>query len=177
MVLFLGLKPYKNLSLTEGNSMSKTQRPEGTRPATATVPAKDKAGEVPAATQERRDSGQLPESQIVYGNYGSIITAKNPTWQYGGFPQPDGTFWQYREPNAVVVVEGDRLRVAAVPLTRSHDKVQILDNAKNMYFSTQMFEPPEQGTITLEWWMSARGINTAPRDLYDGFVSVVVVSL
>jgi len=157
--------------------MSKTQHPEGTRQATETVPTKDKASEVPTTTGKSQGSRQMersaiPGSQIVYGNYGSIITTKNPTWKYGGFPQPDGTFWQYREPNAVVVVEGDRLRVAAVPLTRSHDQVQILDNAKNMYFSTQMFEPPEQGTITLEWWMSARGIETAPRDLYDGFVSV-----
>src|SRR5437763_2033100 len=151
---------YKNLFVKEGNGMSKTQAEQ----ATETLPAKDNAGEVPATTGK--------SSRIVYGNYGSIITTKNPTWQYGGFPQPDGTFWQYREPNAVVVVEGDRLRVAAVPMTRSHDQVQILDNAKNMYFSTQMFEPPEQGTITLEWWMSARGIETAPRDLYDGFVSV-----
>ncbi len=119
-----------------------------------------------------KEQNNTKGTRSTYGNYGSIITGKNPTWQYGGFPQPDGTFWQYREPNAVVVVEGDRLRVAAVPLTRSNDQVQILDNAKNMYFSTQLFEPPEQGTITLEWMMSARCIGTAPHDLYDGFVSV-----
>ena len=125
-------------------------------------------------TQEQQEQKQ---SQSIYGNYGSIITGKNATWQYGGFPLPDGSFWQYREPNAVVVVEGDRLRVAAVPLTRSNDQVQILDNAKNMYFSTQTFEPPEQGTITLEWMMSARCIDTAPGDLYDGFVSVNLLDL
>src|SRR5690242_6314601 len=154
---------------SEVNGMSKTQYAGSvaTRQATDTLPAKDEADEVPDVPETTAKS-----SRIVYGNYGSIITTKNPTWQYGGFPQPDGTFWQYREPNGVVVVEGDRLRVAAVPLTRTHDQVQILDNAKNMYFSTQMFEPPEQGTMTLEWWMSARGIETAPHDLYDGFVSI-----
>ena len=123
-------------------------------------------------TTEAEPAQKQQQSQSIYGNYGSIITGKNATWQYGGFPLPDGSFWQYREPNAVVVVEGDRLRVAAVPLTRSNDQVQILDNAKNMYFSTQTFEPPEQGTISLEWMMSARCIGTAPGDLYDGFVSV-----
>jgi len=160
--------------------MSKTQQPEGTRQATETLPTEDKTDEVPATNGKSQGSRQRPKgpgsdqegSRIVYSNYGSIITTKDPTWKYGGFPQRDGTFWQYREPNAVVVVEGDRLRVAAVPLTRGHDQVQVLDNAKNMYFSTQMFEPPEEGTITLEWWMSARGFETAPGDLYDGFVSV-----
>src|SRR5207249_7734854 len=119
----------------------KTQAEQATEP----LPTKDKASQAPATTGKSQGSRQRPRapgndqggSQIVYGNYGSIITTKNPTWQYGGFPQPDGTFWQYREPNAVVVVEGDRLRVSAVPLTRSHDQVQILDNAKNMYFSTR----------------------------------------
>ena len=127
-----------------------------------------------AATSEAAEGQQ---SRTIYGNYGSIITGKEATWQYGGFPLPDGSFWQYREPNAVVVVEGERLRVAAMPLTRSNDQVQILDNAKNMYFSTQMFEPPEQGAISLEWMQSARCIGTAPGDLYDGFVSVNLIDL
>jgi len=129
-------------------------------------------GEQATEVAPAQSSSKAASAQIIYGNYGSIITGKDPAWQYGGFPLPDGSFWQYREPNAVVVVEGDRLRVAAVPLTRSNDQVQILDNAKNMYFSTRTFEPPDQGTITLEWWMSARCIGTTPRDLYDGFVSV-----
>src|SRR5712691_1061467 len=68
----------------------------------------------------------------VYGDFRSIITAINPTWEMGGFTLPDGTVWKYREPNATVIVEGDRLRVRANPLTRSHDKVQVLDNAKHM---------------------------------------------
>ncbi len=45
---------------------------------------------------------------LTYANYHSIITGVDRTWQYGGFPLPDGTFWYYREPNATIVVEGDR---------------------------------------------------------------------
>jgi hypothetical protein len=108
---------------------------------------------------------------ISYANYHSIITGVDRTWQYGGFALPDGTFWQYREPDATVVVEGDRLRVTA-KLSRSHDHVQILDNAKNMFFSTRTFAPPENGEISFEWEQKARCSGTAPRDLYDGFVSV-----
>jgi hypothetical protein len=116
-----------------------------------------------------------PEQQaetITYAGYHSIISGVDRTWEYGGFPLPDGSFWRYREPNAVVVVEGNRLRVSAVPLTRTNDHVQILDNAKNMYFSTRRFQPPEQGEISFEWDMAATGFDTKPRDMYDGFVSM-----
>ena len=107
---------------------------------------------------------------ITYANYHSIITGVDRAWQYGGFPLPDGTFWYYREPDAAVVVEGERLRVTA-RLSRSNDQVQILDNAKNMFFSTQTFAPPENGAISFEWEQKARCVGTATGDLYDGFIS------
>jgi len=115
----------------------------------------------------------VPRSQTeVYGDFRSIITAINPTWEMGGFTLPDGTVWKYREPNATVIVEGDRLRVRANPLTRSHDKLQVLDNAKHMYYSTARFSPPEDGQISLELSIKARVHNGHPGDLYDGIVSV-----
>ncbi|HEY1351263.1 MAG TPA: DUF6081 family protein [Ktedonobacteraceae bacterium] len=107
----------------------------------------------------------------IYANYHSIITGVDRAWTYGGFPLPDGTFWLYREPEAIVVVEGDRLRVSA-RLSRSHDQIQILDNAKNMFFSTRTFAPPEHGSISFEWEQKARCMGTASADLYDGFISV-----
>ncbi len=107
---------------------------------------------------------------LTYANYHSIITGVERTWQYGGFPLPDGSFWSYREPNAVVVVEGERLRVTA-QLSRFNNQVQILDNAKNMFFSTRMFSPPENGEISFEWSQKARCAGTAAHDLYDGFIS------
>jgi hypothetical protein len=72
----------------------------------------------------------------------------------------------------VVIVEGDRLRVRVGQLTRSNDQVQVLDNAKNMFFSTHQFEMPDEGEISFAWDMSARCSGTRPHDLYDGFVSV-----
>ena len=111
-------------------------------------------------------------STYTYANYHSIITGVDRHWEYGGFPLPNGTFWRYREPNAVVVVEGQRLRVGVAPITRSNDHIQILDNAKNMFFSTQQFVIPDDGEISFEWDMSARCTGTRPHDLYDGFVSV-----
>src|SRR5437588_468999 len=114
---------------------------------------------------------KLQEESITYAGFHSIITGVNRSWEYGGFSLPDGTFWRYREPNAVIVVEGERMRATA-KLSRSNDQVQILDNAKNMFFSTRKFEIPEHGYISFEWDMKALCSGTKPRDLYDGFVSV-----
>jgi hypothetical protein len=76
-----------------------------------------------------------------------------------------------------VVIEQDLLRVGVVRLTRSHDTIQILDNAKNMFFSTTKFVVPDNGIISFEWDMSAQCMGTHPHDLYDGFVSVNLLDL
>ena len=102
----------------------------------------------------------------TYTGYDSIITGIDRQWEYGGFTQPDGTFWRYREPNAVVVVEKDLLRVRVLHLSRSHDAVQILDNAKNMFFSTKQFVAPDDGTISFEWNMSAQCVGTRPQQTF-----------
>ena len=114
---------------------------------------------------------QQQEESYTYAEYHSIITGVDRTWEYGGFPLPDGSFWRYREPNAGVVVEGERMRVSA-KISRENHHVQILDNAKNMFFSTRRFEVPPAGEISFEWDMKAHCTGTRPRDLYDGFVSV-----
>jgi Family of unknown function (DUF6081) len=115
---------------------------------------------------------QQQEETITYAGYHSIISGVDPQWEYGGFALPDGSFWRYREPDAVVIVEAERMRVRAGKITRFNDQVQILDNAKNMFFSTKKFVPPDDGEISIEWEMTARCTGTRPRDLYDGFVSV-----
>lgn len=114
---------------------------------------------------------QRENSPYTYAGYHSIITGVERSWEYGGFSLPDGSFWRYREPDAGVVVEGERLRVSA-KLSRANDQVQILDNAKNMFFSTRQFVVPDNGEISFEWDMRARCMGTQPHDLYDGFVSV-----
>ncbi len=92
-------------------------------------------------------------------------------WSLGGFQLPNGESWQYREPNAVVLVRNGWLQVSAIPYTRSNDHVQILDNAKHMYFSRERFAVPDGGRITFEIAIAARTVGTTPGDLYDGYVS------
>src|SRR5579885_1091944 len=108
--------------------------------------------------QEVQASGDERQQVEVstYAGYHSIISGVDRKWEYGGFALPDGTVWRSREPDAAVIVEGDLLRVRVERLTRSHDRVQILDNAKNMFFSTSRFVIPDDGAISFEWDMSAR---------------------
>ena len=108
--------------------------------------------------------------RVVYGDFADILKPDSK-WVQAGFQTPDG-FWEYREPGALILVQNGKLRVTAVPLTRSHDAVQILDNAKHMYFSRDRFDVPDDGEINVETEITARILNGVPEDLYDGFVSL-----
>lgn len=98
-------------------------------------------------------------------------------WVPASFPTPDGGFWVYQEPDAVVAIQNGELSVTAVPYTRQHDTVQFFDNAKHMYFSTLQFAAPEGGRLTLEWELAARIVGGHPGDLYDAFVSFHLMDL
>lgn len=125
-----------------------------------------------AAEREANDRGAAVTGAAIreYGGFSDLLKPSS-LWQFGGFPLPDGGFWQYREPNATVLVRNGRLQCSVFPLTRTHDRVQFLDNAKQMWFSKERFAVPEHGAISFELSIAARGIGTAPGDLYDGFVS------
>lgn len=103
---------------------------------------------------------------IEYGEYADLLKPESK-WVIGGFPG-----WEFREPNAVVVVQNGRLRVAAMPLTRSNTSLQILDNAKHMYFSRETFRVPEGGRVSVDVEIKATKINGVANDFYDGFVSL-----
>lgn len=106
----------------------------------------------------------------VLGDFHTILS-EGEVWRIGGFPLPDGTFWSYREPDAVVIVRNGILYVRT-QLTRKHDHVQILDNAKHMYYSADPVIVPDNGEISFELQIRARTEGTAPNDLYDGYVSI-----
>lgn len=102
---------------------------------------------------------------IEYGGYADLLKPEG-LWAIGGFPG-----WEFREPDAIVVVQNGRLRVAAVPLTRANAAVQILDNAKHMYFSKEVFQVPPGGEVSVELDIRAQKFNGVANDFYDGFVS------
>lgn len=106
----------------------------------------------------------------MIGDFHTIMS-EGDVWKIGGFPLPDGSFWSYREPEAVVIVRNGILYTRAT-LSRQHDKVQILDNAKHMYYSVEEVKVPEAGEISFELQIRARTQGTEPNDLYDGYVSI-----
>lgn len=110
------------------------------------------------------------EQERIFGDFHTILS-EGEVWKIGGFPLPDGTFWEYREPNAVVIVRNGILYVRA-PLSRQNNQIQILDNAKHMYYSVEDVKVPEAGEVSFELQIRARTQGTVPGDLYDGYVSL-----
>ncbi len=94
----------------------------------------------------------------------------------GQFPDRDGTLRELREPDAVPIVQNGRLRMGVRRFTRCHDRIQILDNAKHVLFSTATFEVPDSG-IELSLEMGAEGLGCVDGDLYDGFASLLCLDL
>ncbi len=109
-------------------------------------------------------------TETVAGDFNRILEPGSP-WVQASFPLPGGETWEYREPGALILVRNGWLQVAAVPYTRSNNRVQILDNAKHMYFSRDRFAVPPGGKITFEIQAAARTVGTRPGELYDGYVS------
>src|SRR5262245_43566430 len=105
------------------------------------------------ATNGRSDAPAENGRTVVYGGFADLMKPDSP-WVIGGFPG-----WEFREPNAVAVVQNGRLRVGAVPLTRENTAIQILDNAKHMYFSRETFKVPEGGTVSCELDIRGEKVN------------------
>lgn len=108
---------------------------------------------------------------IEYGGFADLLKPDSK-WVIGGFPG-----WDFREPNAVAVVQNGRLRVTALPLTRTNPMIQFFDNAKHMYYSRDSFAVPPGGEISVELEIKAQKFNGVANDFYDGFVSVNLLDL
>jgi hypothetical protein len=80
---------------------------------------------------------------------------------------------ELREPDAVPIVQNGRLRMGVRRFTQSHDKVQIMDNAKHVLFSTKTFEVPADGALKLGVTIDSTGTDCVEGDLYDGFASLL----
>jgi Family of unknown function (DUF6081) len=115
------------------------------------------------------------ESEI-YAGFDSLLEP-HPAWRIGEFPERDGSMRQLREPDAVTIVQNGRLSLGVRRFTRTHDRVQILDNAKHALFSTRSFEVPEGGSISFTVELGAQGNGCRAGDLYDGFASLLCLDL
>ena len=125
------------------------------------------------------EENEVSKKVVEVADFAALVESPGQpsTWMPAAFPGPDGELVSLQEPDAVLVVQNGRLRVAAVPFTRQHDRVQVLDNAKHMYFSVATFEAPPGGSLSVEWEMAAQISSGAAGDLYDGFVSFHLLNL
>jgi hypothetical protein len=119
------------------------------------------------------DSSQQSE---IYAGFDSLLEPQ-PAWRIGEFPERDGSMRQLREPDAVTIVQSGRLSIGVRRFTRTHDRVQILDNAKHVLFSTRTFEIPEAGSISFSGELRAEGAECRAGDLYDAFASLLCLDL
>lgn len=106
----------------------------------------------------------------TYGGYAGLL-ADSPLWTIGRFQLSGNRVWEMREPEAVTIVREGNLQIGVQQLTRSHDRAQILDNAKHVLFSTKQFGVPEPGGISFEFSMKVGRRGAVPGDLYDGYGS------
>ena len=83
-------------------------------------------------TQVNSMAKKLQEESITYAGFHSIITGVNRSWEYGGFPLPDGTFWRYREPNAVIVVDGRQSTKGEANIGKNNNKKKSKKNQVNV---------------------------------------------
>lgn len=96
-------------------------------------------------------------------------------WRLVEVKDADGTVHQYRDRNAAVRTGDGRLEVTVRPFTRFHDSVPMLNNAKQMYISTELINVPRGCEITFETTMAVETFEQIPFDLLDAFGTVNLV--
>ena len=116
----------------------------------------------------------MTERPFQYAGFDSLLESE-PAWRVGAFPERDGTMRELREPDAVPIVQNGQLRMGVRRFTNRDDRVQILDNAKHVLFSTASFEVG--AGIRFTWDMGAEGLACNEGDLYDGFASLLCLDL
>jgi len=96
-------------------------------------------------------------------------------WTIAGVPLGDGNFWMYEDPNAVVNVSDDVLRISIPEFSKSNDQVQIFDNPKQLYLTKNQYKPGETGKICFCCDMKSVISGGNPDDYRDGFGSFNVL--
>ncbi|GAB2722742.1 DUF6081 family protein [Nocardia thraciensis] len=97
-------------------------------------------------------------------------------WQFLQVPLDDTQTWTYREPDAKTDVGEGAVAVRVDEFTRSHSRVQILDNPKHLLVSTEEFDLTN-GPRTFSVEMAAENIGTGGDDYRDGFAAFNVLDM
>src|SRR5262249_25067013 len=92
-----------------------------------------------AAAVARSSRGRQPVS--VYDHFASPRLDPG-RWQLVRVKDAEGVVHQYSDRNAIVRTGNGRLEMTVHPFTRFHDRLPMLNNAKQMYISTEPISLP-----------------------------------
>jgi hypothetical protein len=90
-------------------------------------------------------------------------------WQLAGVPLGDGKYWMYQDRNAWIKLIEDGIEIEIQKFSNSHDQVQIFDNPKHLYLTTDGYEPGPGGLVGFACTMKAAITNGNLEDYRDGF--------
>jgi hypothetical protein len=96
-------------------------------------------------------------------------------WGIKQVPQPDGSVWQYQEPNARYRFSNGALEIRVPRFEKFHNANQNFDNAKILILSERVFAVPQNGSLIVSARVSAEKLGGRANDFRDGFVSLNVV--
>ncbi|WP_018180662.1 DUF6081 family protein [Jongsikchunia kroppenstedtii] len=94
-------------------------------------------------------------------------------WFYLEYPLPDGSSWVCREPSTIMTMADGRFTADIGRFELEHP-VQVIDNCKLVLLSTQAFEIPATGTLTVSAELTATSADSNS-DYRDGFASLIVI--
>lgn len=84
----------------------------------------------------------------------------------------DGTDHVYEDPNAEVTTGDGELEVSILPFSAFHDQVQVLNNPKQLYTSTERITTPPGSVTTFTTSMAIETQEQIPWNLRDAFGTV-----
>ena len=94
-------------------------------------------------------------------------------WTIARAPLGDGSFWEWRDANAVVALGGGRCTININRFSLHNDTVQIFDNPKHLYLATRSWETG--GGIVRFSAKLAGEVTGDPHDYRDGFAAFNVL--
>lgn len=100
----------------------------------------------------------------------AIDTSK---WAILDVPLGPDQVWHCAEPSARESVGNGVAEIRVDRFERAGQGVQLLDNPKHLYFSTESFGLPSHGVARFSVEMAAENVNGQPLDYRDGFAGFV----
>lgn len=115
-------------------------------------------------------AGTAVTGELVYDDFTSPEVDPD-RWQLASVHHDEGEY-VYRDDNAKVRTGDGALEIAIQPFTAFHDRVQVLNNPKQLYMSTDRLTTPPGSVTTFATSMAITTEGQVPFDLRDAFGTI-----